>query len=249
MPSGKGKSKGKGPAAKKAPGKPAALQGVAKPTRQQPGRANKQVRLVVTPVLACAVKGLLKGRSDKAQLKKHLEAIQAHRMKYEKRIQDAKALKAKGNVSQMHAVPAHKAKVTEAKGEHEATLLIVQKYCAGMGDYELKWGFSAGVGIDQLWYSASSDTYMVVEAKGPGAGLSNQAAKGDQMSKQWVRNSLTSVRNSKNTSDVEKADAKRMLKAMNSGPPPKVIGKVIEANKGGGAVERGCPDKGIYHAT
>jgi hypothetical protein len=149
----------------------------------------------------------------------------------------------------MQGVPAHKAKITEAIGEHEATLLVIQEYAKSKGDYELRSGFSAGVGIDQIWYSEEEETYMLVEAKGPGAVLSTAAAKGDQMSKQWVRSSLNSIVNSPGSSDQDVEDAEAMLGAMDNGPPPKVIGKVIGALPGGGAVEMGCPDNGIYHAT
>lgn len=79
--------------------------------------------------------------------------------------------------------------------------------------------------------------------------LSTGAAKGDQMSKQWVRASLDQTSVGKNTSSVDKKRADRMLHAMDNGPPPKVLGRVIEAIQGGGAKEVGCPDKGIYHAT
>lgn len=246
---GKGPGKGKGKVSKAKGATGALPKGITSPTRHRYPRAAKAVRMTVAPVLACAIKSLIKGRKDYGLLKLHLEAIAAHELKYQQRVEQAKALQRKGNASQMHSVPAHKAKITEAKGEREATLLIVQKYAKAMGDYELRSGFSAGVGIDQIWYSTTTKTYMLVEAKGPGATLSTSAAKGDQMSKQWVRNSLNSIVSSPSSSTRDIADAKLMLRAMDNGPPPKVIGKVIEALDGGGAVERGCPDKGIYHAT
>jgi hypothetical protein len=248
MPSNLKKGKGKANKVNKTKGgignSPA---GITNPPRRGQPRAVKAVRRTVAPVLACAIKGLIKNRSDKLALEAHLYAIASHKLKYEARIAQAKALRLKGNATEMQGVPAHKAKITEAIGEHEATLLVIQQYAASQGNYELRSGFSAGVGIDQIWYSKSENTYMLVEAKGPGASLSTAAAKGDQMSKQWVRNSLNSIVNSSGSSAQEIADAKAMLRAMDNGPPPKVIGKVIEALPGGGAVERGCPDKGIYH--
>jgi hypothetical protein len=248
---GKGAGKGKGKVSKttKAKGGIGNFPAGITTTRRGLPRAVKAVRMTVAPVLACAIKTLLKSRADRIALEAHFNAIASHKLKYEARIVRAKALKAKGNATEMQGVPAHKAKITEAIGEHEATLLIVQKYAKSQGDYELRSGFSAGVGIDQIWYSKSSKTFMLVEAKGPGATLSTAAAKGDQMSKQWVRNSLNSIVSSGSSSAQDIADARAMLHAMDNGPPPKVIGKVIEALPGGGATEKGCPDKGIYHAT
>ena len=113
----------------------------------------------------------------------------------------------------------------------------------------MKQGFSAGIGIDQIWYVPSRKIYVVVEAKGPGAVLSTDAAKGPQMSKIWVRNSLEAMVNSPSSSAGDVAMAQEMLGAMDNGPPPEVRGMVWEALEGGGAVQKGCPDKGIYHAT
>jgi hypothetical protein len=222
------------------------------PARTRYARAAKAERVVVAPVMSCQLKKLLQDRADKKRLKAHFNAILAHKAKYKQRKKIAEAKRAKGDVSEVHAIPAHKAKITEAEGEYEATLLMIQQYVAknGTGDtYSIGWTFTPGVGIDQMWYSASADTYILVEAKGPGAMLSSGAAKGDQMTKQWVRASLASVVNSKTSSDDDKAHARKMIGAMDNGPPPKVIGRVIEAEKGGGAREVSCPDKGIYHAT
>jgi hypothetical protein len=60
---------------------------------------------------------------------------------------------------------------------------------------------------------------------------------------------MESVVNSPSADTASINHAKRILKAMNVGPPPYVYGRVIEAEKGGGAREVGCPDKGIYHHT
>jgi hypothetical protein len=243
-----GKNKGKGSTS--------GLKGVTKPkpkkpTRVMPGRKGKLVRFVANPVLPCDVAKLLKGRPDKLLLQNHLLAIEAHRQKYQNRLDRAKAKQAKGDASEVHAMPAHMAKITEATGEREATLLMVQEFVRSKvgATYALKRGFSAGTGIDQIWYSLSKDTFMVVEAKGPGATLSTNAAKGDQMSKQWVRASLEEAKNSPSTGTEEKKMARRMLNAMDNGPPPEVRGAVIEALPGGGAKVVACPDKGIYHAT
>jgi hypothetical protein len=219
----------------------------APPQRQRLTRGCKQERFEAKAILPCAVKTLIKGRPDEATIKAHLKAIMKHSKKYQYRIESAKAASAKGNVADMHAIPAHKAKVTEAIGERETTMWCLQN----LPGYEIRSGFAAGIGIDQIWAQRdSSDNithYAVVEAKGPGAKLSDNAAKGDQMSTQWVKASLEQALVSSKTTDQEKIDARAMLHAIANGPPPEVRGYVIEAKPEGGAVQRGCPDKGIYH--
>jgi hypothetical protein len=215
--------------------------------RERIRRSCKQERFVATAVLDCALDTLINKRPDYSTLKPHLEAILRHKEKYQHRISQAKKAKALGNSAGMHAVPAHRAKITEAIGERETTVWCVQN----LPDYQIRSGFAAGIGIDQIW--AKKDEfgnithYAVVEAKGPGAKLSDNAAKGDQMSKQWVKASLEQAAVSSKTTDQEKADARAMLHAMAHGPPPYVNGYVIEAKPGGGAEQKGCPDKGIYH--
>ena len=217
------------------------------PSRTAYKRACKREVVVSNPVLACDVARKINGRNDQTRLETHLKAIAAHKEKYEARIQEVLRKEAGGDASETHAKPAHKAKVTEAVGEHEATLHMLQKY----PDAELLWGFSAGTGIDQVWAVGMPDptSYLIVEAKGPGASLSTSAAKGDQMSKMWVQNSLREVLASASSTDDEKAHARAMLRAMATGPPPQVRGVVIEAQPSGGAREVACPDNGIYHRT
>jgi hypothetical protein len=188
---------------------------------------------------------MLTGRPDEKLLSDHLKAIEVHRLKYLARIRQVKQQIARKNMAEAQAIPAHKAKVTEAKGEYEATLWMLQYHPSN-----ILWTFTAGTGFDQLWYTGNPpDEYVIVEAKGPGATLSTGAAKGDQMSKQWVRNSLQEVIGSPTTTATDRGHAQRMLDAMDAGPPPKVFGCVIEAKPGGGAEEKGCPDRGVYHLT
>jgi hypothetical protein len=220
--------------------------------RVNPGRAKKAVRFVANAILPCDVKNLIANRPDTLLLEKHLEAIEEHRQKYQHRLDQAKAKLAKGDASEKHAMPAHRAKITEAIGDRETTLAVIQSYVKSVvgHDYELVRGFSAGTGIDQIWYSKTKDEFLLVEAKGPGAGLSTDAAKGNQMSKQWIRASLAEEINSSHTSPADKANARRMRHAMDTQPPPTVIGAVFMAKPGGGA-ERvtTVPDNGIYHGT
>ena len=223
------KKKGKSP--KKA-GQPA--------VRLKLARKAKQDRLEIKPIMPCAVAAMIKKRPDQALLKKQLDAISVHEQKYQAR------------QKKEPDVFAHKAKITEAKGERAATLLMIKEYVAakGKGNYQILWTFTAGTGIDQLWYAGPPfDAYVIVEAKGPGATLSTSAAKGDQMSKMWVRKCLEQVTLSQKSNSADIKHALRMLGAMHKGPPPEVFGKVIEAKPDGGAKEVYCPDKGIYHKT
>lgn len=243
---GSGGKVGKGGAARKK--KTALQQPIGGGVRKPPPRRVKVQRVVVAPVLPCNALKAISGRADEKPLRVHLLAVLAYKAKYEQRLVDIDAEIASGNVTRKSARPGTKAKVTEATGEFESTMFCVEQLGPAQGkDYELKWGFSAGVGIDQLWYSPSKDCYVIVEAKGPGAKLLEGAKKGDQMSAEWVENSLISVSNSPSASEGDKDEAKKMLGALRKGPPPEVRGKVIEALPGGGATERSCPDKGIYH--
>jgi hypothetical protein len=214
--------------------------------RNTVGRACKQVPIVIAPVLTCGVEAMIKGRVDEVRLRTHLEAIEAHRLKYKARKQKIKTEMGKGNVARKHELPSHRGKITEAKGEHAATLWCLQT----LKGYELRSGFSAGVGIDQVWAKKNTagkvTDYALVEAKGPGATLSTAANKGDQMSKQWVKSSLQDVLGSPTASDADKADARAMLRGMRAGGVG-VHGYVIEALANGGARQAACPDKGIYH--
>jgi hypothetical protein len=196
-------------------------------------RKVKRQRVAIQPVLPCEVEKMIADRADEALLKQHLEAIDVHRQKYEKRL------------AEEPDVVAHKAKITEAKGEFEATVLMLKAH----GDHRILWTFGPGTGFDQLWFVQSpDDTYVIVEAKGPGAKLSEGAKKGDQMSTEWVRNTLEELSHSKSLSDTDRGHVEKMLKGIDVGPPPKVTGKVITAEPGGGAIEMtDCPDGGIYH--
>ena len=224
------------------------------PARQALKRACRVEILVTQPVLSCDVAKMIKNRKDEATLEKHFKAIKAHKKKYQARVKQAEEKRKKGDASEVHAIPANKAKVTEAIGEHETTIHMLQNYVKDKFGkaYQLVWHFVAGTGIDRLWVAGSMPnptSYLIVEAKGPSASLSTNAAKGDQMSKMWVDNTLQQVLNSPNSSADDKTHARNMIRAMAKGPPPEVLGRVVEANPGGGAREVTCPDKGIYHKT
>lgn len=209
-------------------------------TRSKAKAAELATTQATEAVQACGVKA----PTDDQALQDHLQALSEHEAKYTQRRDEALAADASART-----VGAHKAKLTEALGERAATQHMLDNFGPAAGDYKMLWGFSSGIGIDQLWYSESTNTYIIVEAKGPGAKLATNAKKGPQMSKKWVNNSLTEVANSDNCDDSDHEHIKAMRKGIKQGPPPQVQGLVLEAKEGGGAVVRPCPAGGIYHAT
>lgn len=136
------------------------------------------------------------------------------------------------------------AKVTEAVGEDEATQYMQNNY----PDYVMDQGFSPGTGFDQVYTQydeAGNPTgMMIVEAKGPGASLSTNAAKGPQMSQEWVQNTVTDMTNSSDPGT--QALGQRLQNALDTGDPP-VTGKVIQAQPGGGAQEIPLPPGPVYN--
>lgn len=101
-------------------------------------------------------------------------------------------------ITQAMASPKKAQDITEAVGEAAAAMCVMAKYPG----YELLWGFDvhSGAGIDQIWWDqdASNPHYLVVEAKGPGAGLSSGALGNpsgyEQMEKLWVIDRLGRMR-------------------------------------------------------
>jgi len=136
-----------------------------------------------------------------------------------------------------------KAKVTEAIGEDAATKYMQQQY----PDFVMDQGFSPGTGFDQVYtkYDAAGNPVetMIVEAKGPGAKLSTEAAKGPQMSQEWVENSVSDMTNS--SDPATRALGQRLQKALDTGVPP-LTGKVIQA-AGAGAKEIALPNNPVYN--
>lgn len=81
--------------------------------------------------------------------------------------------------------PATPQQLTEAIGELNATKYMQDNF----PEYALVVGFGPGVGIDQIWRTKDADGnshYILVEAKGPGAGLGQADAYGGQMSYSWI---------------------------------------------------------------
>jgi hypothetical protein len=136
-----------------------------------------------------------------------------------------------------------KAKVTEAIGEDAATKYMQTQY----PDYVMDQGFSPGTGFDQVYtkYDAAGNPVetMIVEAKGPGAALATQAAKGPQMSQEWIENSVSDMVNS--SDPATRALGQRMQTALDTGDPP-LTGKVIQAT-GNGAQEIPLPNDSVYN--
>lgn len=90
-------------------------------------------------------------------------------------------------------------RITEAVGEAAAAICILENYPG----YQMIWGahLHAGIGIDQIWrldnHNGSFD-YLIVEAKGPGAGLIYSPflpPNYNQMELGWVINHLYSMDN------------------------------------------------------
>jgi hypothetical protein len=140
----------------------------------------------------------------------------------------------------------YKAKVTEAIGERAATEYMETN--PTYKDFVMDKGFKPGQGFDQVYtkYDAAGNPVqmMIVEAKGPGATLSTDAAKGPQMSQEWVENTISDM--VKSEDPAAKALGKRLQAALDDGEPP-VTGKVIEAIEGGGAKEVPLPSTPDYN--
>jgi len=138
----------------------------------------------------------------------------------------------------------YKAKVTEAIGERAATEYMQ----TNNPDFVMDKGFKPGTGFDQVYtkYDEAGNPVesMIVEAKGPGATLSTDAAKGPQMSQQWVRNTVDEMLNSNDpaTRDL----GQRLQDALDDKQPP-LTGKVIQAIQGGGAQELPLQEGPIYN--
>lgn len=111
--------------------------------------------------------------------------------------------------------PTNSQQITEAIGELAATKFMIKNYPTA----KLIDGFSAGVGIDQLWLETSG-RYIVVEAKGPGAtlGKGKQNINADQMSRPWVEHYLKKTPNA--------------LAKLQTGPQGTVCGILLVAGKG-----------------
>src|SRR5262249_50227362 len=134
-----------------------------------------------------------------------------------------------------------KAKVTEAKGETGAARHMAQHH----PEYEMASGFAPGSGYDQVYVRRDSSgkvtEYMIVEAKGAGAGLSTDAKKGPQMSQQWVKNSADEMAKTGNPT------AKEKKKGIKNGPPAGGRGKVNQTQPDGSTREVPCPNGGVYN--
>ncbi|MFT5823536.1 MAG: hypothetical protein ACI8ZM_004798, partial [Crocinitomix sp.] len=82
-----------------------------------------------------------------------------------------------------------------------------------------------GSGFDQIWQKPNG-TFCVVEAKGPGAKLGSSAAKGEQMSTEWVLKTAQGM--AKNKDNKKKTIGGKIVQAIES-EAPKVEGYVIKS--------------------
>lgn len=100
--------------------------------------------------------------------------------------------------------------ITEAVGEAAAAMAML-----AAGNWEMIWGFHlhAGTGIDQIWRQAMGGgryRYHIVEAKGPGAGLTSGLFLPPgyaQMERGWVVNHLQSMNANGHAAGTEIATA------------------------------------------
>src|SRR5690606_28656025 len=130
------------------------------------------------------------------------------------------------------------AKLTEVKGEIAAFAIVLKE--PAFGAMKMARGFEEGVGFDQLWFKRNAQgdivEILVVEAKGPGAGLANTKNKGAQMSAQWVAATIKDMLMSSDPSAA--ATAGELLYAIFNGA--KMAGIVAGPDiKGAGADETG----------
>ncbi|MGH1485268.1 MAG: hypothetical protein ACRBCI_03540 [Cellvibrionaceae bacterium] len=163
------------------------------------------------------------------KLNDHHQAVDDHQARYEQRRDDAIA-----DGESNRTVGAHKAKITEAKGERAAADYMSNNH----PDADIVRGFEPGTGFDQVWAKRNPDgsvsEYMIVEAKGPGAKLSTNANKGKQMSQEWVENTAEQMSRSSNTSASQLGND--VMDAIDLGPPPKVTGIGLEAIEQNGSI-------------
>lgn len=90
--------------------------------------------------------------------------------------------------------------VTEATGEAAAAMAVLEKYPG----FVMRWGMHChtGPGIDQIWISPGTGALaevLIVEAKGPNAGLNPNAYMPpdfEQLSMNWIFHNLASMMNS-----------------------------------------------------
>lgn len=92
---------------------------------------------------------------------------------------------------------------TEATGEIAAAMWVLSQNA--YNGFKMVWGFNvhSGAGIDQIWYKNDPNhpVYLVVEAKGPGASLSQnifQPTGYGQMEEDWVVDRLEHMKTNHN---------------------------------------------------
>ncbi len=90
------------------------------------------------------------------------------------------------------------ARITEATGEAAAAMAVLKHYPG----FRMQWGMHchSGAGLDQIWTLAAAGAnpaeVLIVEAKGPGAGLSDNSFMPpdfDQMSANWIVHNLATM--------------------------------------------------------
>lgn len=129
---------------------------------------------------------------------------------------DAVAQEHFNRITSVMEAPLTSTDCTEATGEAAAAMCILREYRG----FKMVWGFHChkGPGIDQIWVEITGGTLtgvLIVEAKGPGAVLSdnNFMPTGfDQMSERWIMHNLATMMNG--GSDEAKTLASQIVRAL-----------------------------------
>ncbi|WP_338845910.1 hypothetical protein V8J88_19555 [Massilia sp. W12] len=124
-------------------------------------------------------------------------------------------------------IPAQDSVLTECVGEAATAICMLEKFPG----FEMLWGFHlhSGTGIDQIWakdLGTGKYEFMIVEAKGPGAGLTWSAflpPDYNQMEEGWIANHLYSMDKNGHAAGSQLVNAMRMQFS------------VAHANYGGGS--------------
>lgn len=105
-------------------------------------------------------------------------------------------------------------RITECVGEAAAAICMFDRYPG----YSMIWGYHlhAGTGIDQIWELPNGNggwDFLIVEAKGPGAGLNSSLfvpPNYSQMQSGWIANHLYSMDRNGHTAGQRIVNAMRM---------------------------------------
>ena len=129
-------------------------------------------------------------------LDRHYRNLADYAARYKKKLEDA--IK---NGDSSRRIGAFKAKLTEVKGERAASAYMTKHFSKPPPPAQMELGFGPGPGFDQIWAKRDQNgnvlEYFIVEAKGPGAKLTDTSTKGFQMTDRWIGKTLENMESSK----------------------------------------------------